>query len=68
MDGDEVDEADDVAPIVFVFERLVDEVLYDDLEEDVGDDREQEQQHVFQFVNEDEACDRRRQRQAQKAE
>ena len=57
MNRDEVDEAHYISAIVFVLERLVDEILHDDLEQDVGDDRCEQKVQVLQLVDEDEAGD-----------
>ena len=57
MDRDEVDETHDVAPIVFVFKGLIDQVLHDDLQNDIGYDWKSQKQHVLKLVYEDKSSD-----------
>ena len=54
MNRDEIDEAHNISSIVFVLEWLVDKILDDDLEQDVGDDWQKQQKHVLELVDEDE--------------
>ena len=54
MNRDEINEAHNISSIVFVLEWLVDKILDDDLEQDVGDDWQKQQKHVLELVDEDE--------------
>lgn len=47
MNRDEIDEAHNISSIVFVLEWLVDKILNDNLEQDVGNDWHKQQEHVF---------------------
>ena len=54
VNRDEIDEAHHISSIVFVLEWLVDKILNDDLEQDVGNDWQKQQKHVLELVHEDE--------------
>ena len=55
MNRDEIDEAHNISSIVFVLEWLVDKILNDNLEQDVGNDWHKQQEHVLKLIEEDEA-------------